>query len=110
MTDHDRSALVARWLDLTRTRLPAVAAQHAWPIRLDHCFMRVFLDHAVGDRWDLVVPRPAIRHMPDAMLVRAVAMAEQALADPAILPGLDAQSLAWRRAQRRLVGRARTAG
>ena len=49
----------ARWLDLTRVTLPALAAVHHWPIRLDHCFMRVLLDNAVGGVWHHVIPRPA---------------------------------------------------
>ena len=99
-----RAALVARWLELTRTVLPAMAAAQAWPIRLDHCFMRVFLDHAASGQWDLAIPRPAIRHMPLPVLRRAVAAAEATVADPARLPAVNEQSLAWRRAQRRRAG------
>ena len=110
MPDHDRVALVERWLQLTRRVLPGVAAEHAWPIRLDHCFMRVFLDQAVGGQWDRVVARPAIRHMPGPLLARAVALAERSLAEPGILPALNAESLAWRRAQRRVGARAGAVG
>ena len=77
--------------------LPGMAAGQAWPIRLDHCFMRVFLDHAMGARWDTVVERPAVRHMPTEALRRAVDAAEAVLADPALLPGFDSASLAYRR-------------
>lgn len=68
-----------------------------WPIRLDHCFMRVFLDAAVGERWDGAVRRPAVRHMPLPTLLRAVELAEGAVRSPGCLPGLNAASLAWRR-------------
>ena len=81
-----------------------MAAAHAWPIRLDHCFMRVFLDHAAAGQWDRTIPRPAIRHMPLPALHRAVAAAEATIADPARLPALNEQSLAWRRAHRRRDG------
>ncbi len=90
---------------LTRTVLPAMAPRHGWPIRADHCFMRVFLDHAAGGRWDHIVPRPAIRNMPAAMLAQAVALAEQVVAQPWRLPPLNATSLAWRRDQRRVGAR-----
>ena len=88
----------ARWLELTRILLPAMAATENWPIRLDHCFMRVFLDHAVGAPWHTVVPRPAIHNIAHETLARAIALAERTLREPAILPGLNAASLARRRA------------
>lgn len=91
---------MARWLDLTRRVLPGMAQAEAWPVRLDHCFMRVCLDHAVGQPWHQRVCRPAVRHLDDDGLRRAVAVAERVAADPAALPGLNAQSLAWRRASR----------
>ena len=94
-----REQLAAHWLDLTRRVLPGMAGVD-WPIRLDHCFMRVCLDHALGQPWHQRVRRPAIRHLGDDELRRAIAIAERIAADPAVLPGLNAQSLAWRRASR----------
>lgn len=87
-----------------------MAGEHDWPIRLDHCFMRVFLDHAVGGQWDRTVARPAIRHMPGPMLARAVALAERTSIEPGILSALNTESLAWRRAQRRVGARAGAVG
>ncbi|MGI4747125.1 MAG: hypothetical protein ACRYGI_10655 [Janthinobacterium lividum] len=81
---------------MTRIRLPALAMQHGWPIRLDHCFMRVCLDVSLGARWDSVVPRPAIRTLSTAQLARAVAQAEAIMADPASLPELNRASLRMR--------------
>ena len=91
-----RPALLARWLDLTRRVLPGMAAAEGWPIRLDHCFMRVCLDAAFGRPWHEAVRRPAVRHMTDADLARAVAVAERIAAAPLLLPGLDAESLRLR--------------
>ena len=91
-----RAALVDRWLALTRTVLPALAAERCWPIRLDHCFMRVCLDAALRVRWDTVVRRPAIRHLSDAQLRRAVAQAEAVVAEPELLLRLNADSLRLR--------------
>ena len=59
--------------------------------------MRVCLDHAIGRRWDETVRRPAIRHLTDAQLARAVATADAIVHDPALLPKLNATSLAMRR-------------
>ena len=67
-----------------------------WPIALDHCFMRVCLDSAIGQRWDEVVARPAILNATDAQLARAVAVAEAIAAKPALLPGLNTASLQMR--------------
>ena len=106
----DRAGLVARWLELTRRVLPGMAAAQGWPIRLDHCFMRVFLDHAMQGQWDLVISRPAIRHMPLDRLRSAVAEAEATIEDPARLPLLNDASLAWRGAQRRRAGSRRRTG
>ena len=98
MTERER--LVARWLDLTRRVLPAMAPAAGWPIRFDHCFMRVCLDHAVGQPWHERVGRPAIRHLTDDQLQAAIAAAEWIAADPGQLPALNRQSLAWRRRSR----------
>ena len=93
-------ALVDKWLDLTRRQLPAAAGRHGWPIRLDHCFMRVCLDVACGRPWHEIVEKPAIRHAPAAMLARAVQVAEDVLAHPDRLAGLNEESLRLRRKSR----------
>lgn len=94
------AALLARWLLLTRETLPGMAHAQGWPIRLDHCFMRVCLDAALGARWDTIVPRPAIRHLSEAQLGRAVAQAEAIAAQPHLLPQLNQASLRLRRQAR----------
>ena len=98
--DPARAALVARWYALTRGTLPAMAAAQRWPIRLDHCFMRVCLDAALGSPWTAAVERPAVRTASDAQLRAAVAVAEAIAADPASLPALNEASLSGRRAAR----------
>ena len=91
-----RATLVSRWLELTRRQLPSMAAEHHWPIRLDHCFMRVCLDASFGRPWHEVVARPAIQHAADADLERAIGVAEAIMRDPATLPALNAASLRMR--------------
>ncbi len=84
-----------------------MAAAEGWPIRLDHCFMRVCLDTAFGRPWHEAVRRPAVRHMTEAELARAVSVAERVAADPALLSELNAESLRLRgKAGRRRVGAA----
>ena len=96
----DRAALLRRWLELTRHVLPGMAASQRWPIRYDHCFMRVCLDVACGEPWTRAVPPPAIRNLSDGQLALAVAVAERVVASPDSLAALNGQSLRWRRASR----------
>ena len=95
-----RAALVERWLLLTREILPAMAAGENWPIRFDHCFMRVCLDDAMDRPWTEVVRRPAIVTMSDAQLAAAVRTAESIVERPETLPVLNERSLQRRRAAR----------
>lgn len=93
----DRAALEARWLHLTRETLPALAAARGWPVRADHCFQRILLDAACGGRWyDHIPRRPAYAHAPDSILVRAVELADAAVAGEVDLHALNRQSLRWR--------------
>jgi hypothetical protein len=93
-------ALRARWLVLTKDRLPSRARAERWPLREDHCFQRVLLDAACGGRWyDHVPGRPAYRHLDADRLGHAVALAERLAVEPdaaTLLRELDARSLAWR--------------
>lgn len=92
-----RAALEAAWLTLTRETLPALAAERRWPVRADHCFQRILLDNAVEGRWyDHIAKRPAYAHAPDAVLARAVALGEAAIAGAVDLAALNRRSLAWR--------------
>ncbi len=93
LDDPGREALVARWLELTRDILPGMAATAGWPIRLDHCFMRVCLDAAIGRPWHEAVRRPAVRHLTGEQLARAVAVAERIRERPDELAALNTASL-----------------
>ncbi len=73
-----------------------MAAQHRWPIRFDHCFMRVCLDDAIGAQWNTVVRSPAIRHLTDEQLAHAIGTAERIAANPALLLPLNDASLRMR--------------
>ena len=92
----DRPALEARWLELTNRDLPA-AAGPGWPVRLNHCFQRILLDHAAGGVWyDAIPGRPAYAHADIDLLARAVATGEAVLAGTAQIGVLNDQSLRWR--------------
>lgn len=93
----DRASLERRWLALTRDRLPKLARERGWPIRADHCFQRVLLDHATGGRWyDHISGRPAYAHAAAELLERAVKLGEAVAEGAADLAALNQQSLRWR--------------
>ena len=103
--DGDRAALEAEWLDLTRHRLPLMAATRDWPIRADHCFQRVLLDVATGGVWyDAVTGRPAYTFIATALLERAVDLGHAALSGREDVAALNRRSLAWRYERKRRSG------
>jgi len=87
----------AHWRDLVERRLPEAARDHRdWPVRLDHCFARILLDHACGGPWRDHVAPPAHANMPPERLEAAIALGEKVLAGEADLHTLNRRSLAWR--------------
>ena len=101
----DRYDLQARYLELTRELLPARAARDGnLPIRFDHCFMRIVLDHVFKDSWYRHLDRKlrAYKQLTDAQLQRAVALAEAMLDAPAErVHEMNNASLSWRGKRRR---------
>ncbi len=88
---------VARFKVLTEQTLPALAREGRWPIRLDHCFKRICLDHAFGDVWYKHLPRPAERHLGGEALGRALACAEELASEGrTLLRERDSASLRYR--------------
>lgn len=96
----DRAALEARWLHLTNDALPAAAGED-WPVRFNHCFQRILLDHAAGGVWyDAIPGRPAYAHAGTALLAHAITTGEAVLDGSADLHALNERSLEWRRRRR----------
>lgn len=96
----EHADLVEQYLDLTRHLLPQAASRGHWPIRDDHCFMRVLLDHLFGCCWYdfLDSRRAAYRQLSDDQLRRAIDMGHRMLSDGVpLVSEMNAQSLAWRR-------------
>ncbi|MEM8781974.1 MAG: hypothetical protein AAGE65_03870 [Planctomycetota bacterium] len=95
----DRYDLQARYLELTRVELPAAARRDGWPIREDHCFMRIILDALFGGCWYDHLDRRlrAYKQLDETQLRDAVALGEQMLAEgePKVR-ALNEQSLCWR--------------
>jgi hypothetical protein len=101
--ENTRSVLEKQWMTLTRQTLPRIAAQRQssnvpWPVKNDHCFMRILLDAVHHQRWDRAVKaRPAYRHIDQDRLAKAIALGEAVASGDVDLWALNAQSLAWRR-------------
>ncbi len=91
-----RDALEARWFELTREVMPSLAAERRWPVRFDHCFQRILLDHAVGGPWRDHIKPPAYRNATDAQLREAAALGDAVISGKADLAALNRQSLEWR--------------
>jgi hypothetical protein len=93
----DLDALRARWLQLIRHDLPEAARSRPdWPIRLDHCFARVILDHVCGGPWREVLPSPAYKHLTAEQLRAAITSGEAIEKGSADLHTLNRASLAAR--------------
>ena len=100
---------IARFKQLTEGLLPARARQDHWPIRLDHCFKRICLDHAFNDVWYHHLKKPAERHISGEPLRRALTCAEDLLAGTrALLDERNCASLSYRGKlhQKRTIGNA----
>lgn len=95
----DRYDLQARYLELTRVELPAAAVAHGWPIREDHCFMRLILDALFEACWYEHLDRRlrAYKQLDVEQLTRAVELGERMLAEgEPLVSAMNRQSLAWR--------------
>lgn len=98
-----KEKLQEQWNYLYKEYLPTLAkardkAQTTWPVVLDHCFARIVLDNSIGiDKpWTKVLPSPAYKHMSEAQLRAAIALAERIAAGTANLVELDERSLQLR--------------
>ena len=81
-------------IDAAVARLVADAAP-GWPIRRDHCFLRVAYDNACGAKWDTVVRPPAWRNLPVEALAEALRLLGT-MHDLPTLRALNDRSLALR--------------
>ena len=95
-----RDELVTEYTRLAKDALPARAKEEKWPIRFDHCFMRVMLDCAFGKCWYECLDRKkgsAISQIGDADLAAAVAIGRRMEAEGrSAVDELDARSLRLR--------------
>ncbi len=81
-------------IDAAVARLVADAGP-GWPVRADHCFLRIAYDNAAGASWRAVERPPAWRNLPEPMLAEALRLLGL-MHDPALLKRLNDRSLALR--------------
>lgn len=94
-----RYELQDRYIELTRTLLPARARIGKWIVQEDHCFMRIILDQLFEGCWYDHLDRRlvAYKQLTDEQLTRAIAIAEQLMVgDAELLRRLNNASLEWR--------------
>ena len=87
------------YLELTNQQLPALASSRKWPVRFNHCFQRIVLDHLFQDSWyhHLSRKRAAYRQLSEAQLKEAVAFIQQLIDGPdELLQEANRRSLRWR--------------
>jgi hypothetical protein len=102
LPDPAHRTLVAQYLHLTRSVMPALAqtSKRHWPVRNDHCFQRIVLDTIFGGVWYDHIARPAYKHLNETQATHAVRLCDQIIAENTDLNVLNQQSLAWRRKSR----------
>ena len=89
---------IATYMHLTKEVLPAIARSDRtdWPVREDHCFQRIVLDHVCGGVWYEYLGRPAYMHLTKDQAERAVELCHDIAGGHADLQQLNQQSLIWR--------------
>ena len=91
-------ALKAQLREQANERFPAAAKTGGYPIRFNHCFLRVVYDTLFGAQWQTVLPKgkPAIHQLSEDQLRQALRIGEAVIADPETCKALNRQSLIYR--------------
>lgn len=94
----EREVLRDRLRQLANETFPAVAKTGDYPVRLNHCFLRIVYDNLFGARWQTVLPKgqPAYKQLTTEQLARAIEIGEAIVSNPDLCRSLNRRSLAWR--------------
>ena len=94
----EKDTLIATYMHLTKEVLPSMARNDRtdWPVREDHCFQRIVLDHLCGGVWYKHLCRPAYKHLTIDQAQRAVELCRDIAQERSDLQELNQQSLIWR--------------
>ncbi len=86
---------------LTNYILPDMAEAHTWPVRFNHCFQRILLDHIFGGCWyhflDKKNSLPAYKQLNEIQLRKILDTGQLILSDPSLLVTLNKESLGYRK-------------
>ena len=93
-----KAPLKAHLRQLANEDFPAAARAGGYPIRFNHCFLRVVYDNLVGNKWQRVLTgkQPAIHQLTEEQLRRAIEIGEAITAEAGVCRALNEQSLGWR--------------
>ena len=96
--EEGKDTLIATYMHLTKKVLPSIARcdRTDWPVREDHCFQRIVLDHVCGGVWYEHLGRPAYKHLTSDQAQRAVGLCRDIAEGRSDLQQLNQQSLIWR--------------
>lgn len=91
-------SLKDRLRQLANEDFPRAARSGGYPVRYNHCFLRIVYDNLFGCKWREALPgkTPAIHQLTDEQLRRAIALGEEVIADPDLARELNDRSLRWR--------------
>ena len=91
-------ALKRELLDLANLDFPERARRGGYPIRLNHCFLRVVYDHLFEKKWQDVLnaKKPAIHQLDETQLRRAIQLGHEVMADRESCEIMNERSLVWR--------------
>lgn len=77
---------------------PAAARSGDYPIRFNHCFLRVVYDNLFGTKWQTVLSpgQPAIHQLTGEQLEEALRIGRRVIDDPEVCRALNQRSLVFR--------------
>lgn len=82
---------------LANETFPAAARSGNYPVRFNHCFLRIVYDNLLGDQWQNVLGKgPAIHQLSQEQLDQAVQLGRRIIEDPKLCEELNLRSLEFR--------------
>ena len=98
LSEEEKGCLISDYMHLTKQVLPSIARcdRTDWPVREDHCFQRIVLDHVCGGVWYEHLGRPAYKHLTSDQAQRAVELCQDIVKGRVDLQQMNQQSLFWR--------------